>query len=71
MKEEVKIAIFGLSLNVLDAIKQKIRLMYDDSLQVSWANIADPHLDILLVNDMFFSSPTIQNLVGVKKGYTE
>ncbi|MFW1956814.1 hypothetical protein ACG91D_14695 [Acinetobacter guillouiae] len=67
MKEEIKIAIFGLSLNVLDAIKQKIRSMYDDSLQVSWANIADPHLDILLVNDMFFSSPTIQNLVGVKK----
>ena len=67
MKEEIKIAIFGLSLNVLDAIKQKIRSMYDDSLQVSWANIADPHLDILLVNDMFFSSATIQNLVGAKK----
>ena len=67
MKEEVKIAIFGLSLNVLDGIKQKIKIMYDDSLEVSWANIADPHLDILLVNDMFFSSPTIQNLVGAKK----
>jgi len=45
MKEEIKIAIFGLSLNVLDAIKQKIRSMYDDSLQVSWANIADPHCE--------------------------
>ncbi|AXQ21960.1 hypothetical protein BEN71_07740 [Acinetobacter wuhouensis] len=67
MREEIKIAIFGLSLNVLDTIKQKVRLMYDDSLDVSWANIADPHLDILLVNDMFFSSPTIQNLVGAKK----
>ena len=29
---EIKIAIFGLSLNVLDTIKQKVRLMYDDSL---------------------------------------
>lgn len=67
MKEEIKIAIFGLSLNVLDAIKQKIRSLYDVSLKVSWANIADPHLDILLVNDMFFNSPTIQNLVGAKK----
>lgn len=67
MKEEVKIAIFGLSLNVLDNIKQKVQLMYDDSLNVSWANIADPHLDILLVNDIFFGSPTIQNLVGAKK----
>lgn len=67
MKEEIKIAIFGLSLNVLESIKQKVQTMYDDSLKVSWANIADPHLDILLVNDMFFSSATIQNLVGAKK----
>lgn len=67
MKEEIKIAIFGLSLNVLENIKQKVQSMYDDALKVSWANIADPHLDILLVNDMFFSSATIQNLVGAKK----
>ena len=67
MKEEIKIAIFGLSLNVLEVIKQKVRLIFDDSLNVIWANIADPHLDILLVNDMFFNSPTIQNLVGAKK----
>ncbi|OTG89218.1 hypothetical protein [Acinetobacter sp. ANC 3832] len=64
MKERIKIAIFGLSLNVLESIKQKVRLLYDDTLEVNWANIADPHLDILLVNDMFFGSPTIQNLVG-------
>ena len=64
MKEEIKIAIFGLSLNVLDGIKQKIRLMYDDTVNITWANIADPHLDILLVKDMFFGSPTIQHLVG-------
>lgn len=67
MKEEIKIAIFGLSLNVLESIKQKVQSMYDDALKVSWANIADPHLDILLVNDMFFSSATIQNIVGAKK----
>lgn len=67
MKEEIKIAIFGLSLNVLESIKQKVQSMYDDTLKVSWATIADPHLDILLVNDMFFSSATIQNLVGAKK----
>ena len=67
MKEEVKIAIFGLSLNVLDMIKQKIRAMYGEAYQISWANIADPQLDILLVNDMFFGSPTIQNLVGAKR----
>lgn len=67
MKEEVKIAIFGLSLNVLESLKQKIQALYDGSIQISWANIADPQLDILLVNDMFFGSPTIQNLVGNQK----
>lgn len=67
MKEEIKIAIFGLSLNVLDNIKQKIRLIFDDSLEIHWATIADPELDILLVNDMFFGSPTIQSLVGSKR----
>jgi hypothetical protein len=67
MKEEIKIAIFGLSLNVLDNIKQKLGLVYGDSVKLHWANIADPQLDILLVNDMFFSSPTIQSLVGSKR----
>ncbi|WP_445115115.1 hypothetical protein [Acinetobacter sp. WZC-1] len=64
MKAEINIAIFGLSLNVLESIKQKVRSLYDDALKISWSNIADPQLDILLVNDMFFGSPTIQNLVG-------
>ncbi len=64
VREEVKIAIFGLSLNVLESLKQKIQALYDESIQINWVNIADPQLDILLVNDMFFGSPTIQNLVG-------
>ena len=67
MEDEVKIAIFGLSLNVLENIKQQIKLMYDDTLHIRWANIGDPQLDILLVNDIFFASPTIQNLVGTQQ----
>ncbi|NNP73862.1 hypothetical protein A7P53_14835 [Acinetobacter defluvii] len=67
MSEQVKIAIFGLSLNVLESLKQKIQALYDTSIHINWVNIADPQLDILLVNDMFFGSPTIQNLVGNQK----
>ncbi len=67
VREEVKIAIFGLSLNVLESLKQKIQALYDESIQINWVNIADPQLDILLVNDMFFGSPTIQNLVGSQR----
>ena len=64
MKNEIKIAIFGLSLNVLDGIKQKVLSMFaGHNVNIHWANIAEPQLDVLLVNDMFFASPTIQNLV--------
>lgn len=64
MKEQIKIAIFGLSLNVLDNIKQKLSAMYEESFEVVWVNIGEPQLDILLVNEMFFGSPTIQNIVN-------
>lgn len=67
MKEQIKIAIFGLSLNVLDNFKYKLSSMCEDLFDISWVNIGDPQLEILLVNDMFFSSPTIQNLVSSKQ----
>ena len=64
MKEEIKIAIFGLSLNILSNMRLKLRSIYDESIHLTWANITDPQLDILLVNDMFFNSPTIQAFVS-------
>lgn len=67
MKEQIKIAIFGLSLNVLENFKYKLSGMCDDLFNISWVNIGDPQLEILLVNDMFFNSPTIQNLVSSKQ----
>lgn len=67
MKEQIKIAIFGLSLNVLENFKYKLSRMCDDFFNISWVNIGDPQLEILLVNDMFFNSPTIQNLVSAKQ----
>ena len=67
MKEQIKIAIFGLSLNVLENFKYKLTQMCEGLFHISWVNIGDPQLEILLVNDMFFSSPTIQNLVSAKQ----
>lgn len=67
MKEQIKIAIFGLSLNIQDSIKQKIVQMYDDTLQINWVSIGDQEMDILLVNDLFFGSSVIQTLVQTKK----
>ena len=67
MKEQIKIAIFGLSLNIQDNIKHKISQLYDDTMQIHWVSIGDQEMDILLVNDMFFGSSTVQNLVQLKK----
>lgn len=67
MKEQIKIAVFGLSLNVLENFKYKLSSMFEDLFKISWVNIGDPQLEILLVNDMFFGSPTIQNLVSSKQ----
>lgn len=63
MKNEVNIAIFGLSLSVLDELKSKIRLMLPENIQINWTNIAQPNLDCIMINDVFFSSPNIQNLI--------
>lgn len=67
MKNEVNIAIFGLSLSVLDELKNKIRLMLPGNIQINWTNIAEPNLDCIMINDVFFSSSNIQNLIQNKQ----
>ena len=65
MKRQIKIAVFGLSLNILEAIKIEIRALHPN-FNIGWANIHDPELNILLVNEIFFHSAKIQELVTVK-----
>lgn len=67
MKHEVNIAIFGLSLSVLDELKNKIRLMLPSNIQINWTNIAEPNLDCIMINDVFFTSSNIQNLIQNKQ----
>lgn len=67
MKHNINIAIFGLSLTILDELKNKIRLMFPDEVTIHWTNIAEPNLDCVLVNDIFFSSSNIQNLIQNKQ----
>ncbi|AMW79411.1 hypothetical protein AMD27_11265 [Acinetobacter sp. TGL-Y2] len=65
MKEQLKIAIFGLSLNILEHIKQEIQSIYPD-IHIAWVNISDPALDVLLVNEIFFNADSIQHIVNAK-----
>lgn len=66
MKEQLKIAIFGLSLNILEHIKQEIQSIYSSS-QIAWVNIGDPELNVLLVNEIFFNADSIQAIVTSKQ----
>lgn len=66
MKEQLKIAIFGLSLNILEQIKHEIQSIHPD-IKIAWVNISDPELDILWVNDVFFNAESIQNIVSSKQ----
>lgn len=62
-QSSLNIAIFGLSLKVLSEIKLAIEKLIPQNVLVNWTNIADPKLQVLMVNDMFFDAPSIQKLI--------
>ena len=61
--QAVNIAIFGLSLRTLNELKEHIQTAIPSHIQVNWSNIAEPHLDILMINHIFFDSPNITSLI--------
>ncbi len=63
MKKSLNIAVFGLSLNVLDQLKTQILLAVPSAVQVQWVNIAEQQIDLLMVNDAFFHSSSIQKIL--------
>ncbi|WP_111895536.1 hypothetical protein [Acinetobacter sp. MB5] len=62
-QQSLNIAIFGLSLKVLSEIKLVIENLLPKDTLINWTNIADPKLQVLMVNDMFFDAPSIQKLI--------
>ena len=62
--QAVNIAIFGLSLRTLNELKEHIQTAIPSHIQVNWSNIAEPHLDILMINHIFFDSPNIKSLIN-------
>ena len=62
-QQSLNIAIFGLSLKVLNEIKLLIERLTPRNTLITWTNIADPKLQVLMVNDMFFDAPNIQKLI--------
>ncbi|WP_425919534.1 hypothetical protein [Acinetobacter sp. TSRC1-2] len=64
MKNFLNIAVFGLSLNVLDQLKSQILLSVPREVPVRWVNIAEKNIDLLMVNDAFFASSSIQKILS-------
>ncbi|WP_043971271.1 MULTISPECIES: hypothetical protein [Acinetobacter] len=65
--QAVNIAIFGLSLRTLNELKQQVQTAVPDHIQINWSNIAEPQLDILMINQVFFDSPNIKSLLQNNK----
>ena len=61
--QAVNIAIFGLSIRTLNELKEHVQTAIPSHIQVNWSNIAEPHLDILMINHIFFDSPNIKSLI--------
>lgn len=61
--KSLKIAIFGLSLRALNELKEQVRHIIPIDITIHWTNISEPDLNALLINDHFFDSASIQNLI--------
>ena len=62
-QKQLHIAIFGLNLRTLNALKAQIQDILAQDIQIHWRSVSEPNLDILLINDVFFETPSIQNLM--------
>ena len=63
LKKTINIAIFGLSLRTLNDIKEQVRKAIPNDITINWANVSEPDLSALFINDVFFETPSIQNLI--------
>lgn len=62
-RKSVYLAVFGLSLRDLNDLKEQIKKIIPSSVEIHWSNVAEPKLQALLINENFFETPSIQNLI--------
>lgn len=62
-KKSINIAIFGLSLRTLNDLKEQVQKAIPHDISINWTNVSEPDLNALLINDLFFDTPSIQNLI--------
>ncbi|MEB3755087.1 hypothetical protein [Acinetobacter sp. MD2(2019)] len=63
---DINIAISGLSLQSSNELKSALRLNIPNNYVLHWINIADPNIDLLVINESFFDTSNIQRILGKK-----
>lgn len=63
----INIAISGISLKVSDELKIELRKTIPNEFGINWINIADPNIDLLLINENFFDTEGIQRIIKEKQ----
>ena len=63
----INIAISGISLKVSDELKIELRKTIPNDFGINWINIADPNIDLLLINENFFDTEGIQRILREKE----
>ena len=63
LKKNINISIFGLSLRALNDLKEQVRKAIPLDISINWTNVSEPDLSALLINDIFYETPSIQNLI--------
>jgi hypothetical protein len=65
-KQVFNIAIVGLSVANMVALRQNIRLIFPDSQDIHWANMAEPNLDLLVIDIDFVQARSIQKILSYR-----
>ncbi|MEB3768283.1 hypothetical protein [Acinetobacter sp. MD2] len=66
MNNNINIAISGLSLQSSNELKAALRNNIPMSYALNWINIADPNIDLLVINESFFDTSSIQRILEKK-----
>ena len=63
MKKSLNVAVFGLNFNILEQLKDQVLQAMPLDAVVNWVNLAEPKIDLLLVNDAFSDAVIIQKVI--------
>lgn len=67
MKNTLYLTIFGLNSDISEQLKSAIQNAFPQGTLLEWTTLAHPELDFIFINDAFFHSQIIQNIISTHK----